>query len=99
MNPPTNPVDCPRFNTCNAPTCPLDPQFTDAPTLRGEPVCRWLREAVKADGGGDRIPAEIAPAVHRAIPLVLKDGGAYIRSELGRAAKCLPKSPPVCRTL
>lgn len=40
------PDQCPRFQTCNAPVCPLDP----VPTvhLGGEPVCYYLLASGKA---------------------------------------------------
>ncbi len=41
---------CPRFAACSAPLCPLDPDRPVRSHLRGEPVCAYLRELVKADG-------------------------------------------------
>ena len=41
---------CPRFGSCSAPLCPLDPERPRRSHLRGEPVCAYLREFVKADG-------------------------------------------------
>lgn len=43
-------MDCPRFNFCNCPICPLDANWQAQKHLPGEPVCRWLREAVKTFG-------------------------------------------------
>lgn len=80
------PQPCPKWNTCNAPTCPLDPNFASCRTLKGEAVCLWLREAMK-DGGTDRIPAEIAPKVHDALSVLLVTGGAVLKGKLQRAAQ------------
>lgn len=40
-------LDCPKWDSCNAPVCPLDSNWQLHRHLPGEPVCRWLREAVK----------------------------------------------------
>src|SRR5262245_61078724 len=42
------PVDCPRFQTCNASICPLDPLWPSAVHLRGEKVCPYLLGSGKA---------------------------------------------------
>lgn len=45
---------CSRWNDCNAPLCPL---HGGSSHIRGEPVCFYLREAVKP-GGPDLLRAE-----------------------------------------
>ena len=40
---------CPKYNKCNAPLCPLDPDMFKRTMLRGEAVCYYLTEAVKPD--------------------------------------------------
>jgi hypothetical protein len=35
------PRDCPRFDHCNAPICPLDPAWPKAAHLHGEAVCHY----------------------------------------------------------
>jgi hypothetical protein len=42
------PTDCPKFNTCNANICPLDPLWPRAVHLEHEPVCFYLRSTSKA---------------------------------------------------
>src|SRR5262245_49711341 len=44
----TCPADCPKFDTCGAPVCPLDPLWPSAVHLGGEPVCRYLLASGKA---------------------------------------------------
>ena len=39
--------ECPKFDRCSAPICPLDPYWNESTYLRGEPVCLYLREAAK----------------------------------------------------
>jgi hypothetical protein len=34
--------DCPKFNACSAPICPLDPDWRDRSHLDGERVCHYL---------------------------------------------------------
>lgn len=41
--------DCPRYNTCSIPICPLDPDWAKRTMLSNEPTCPWLTESVKAD--------------------------------------------------
>ena len=39
--------ECPRFDKCNAPICPLDPDVLDRVHAKGEAVCHYLRLYVK----------------------------------------------------
>ncbi len=41
------PEACPRFGKCNAPVCPLDPDWQKRLHLPGEPTCHYLRLATK----------------------------------------------------
>lgn len=41
---------CPRFDSCNAPICPLDPKWPTAQHIKGEAVCAMLSELVKVGG-------------------------------------------------
>jgi hypothetical protein len=41
---------CPRFDSCSAPICPLDPKWPTAQHLPHERVCGLLTELVKAGG-------------------------------------------------
>ena len=42
--------DCPRFDRCSAPICPLDADWRHRAHLTGEPICVFLREAAKQGG-------------------------------------------------
>jgi len=46
---------CPRFDSCNANICPLDPQWPRAQHIQSEAVCGLLREVVKVGG-----PSQVA---------------------------------------
>ena len=39
--------DCPRFEKCNVPICPLDKHYAESMHLDGEAVCLYLREYSK----------------------------------------------------
>jgi hypothetical protein len=39
--------DCPKFQSCNAPICPIDPAWTQRLNLREDPTCFYLSESVK----------------------------------------------------
>lgn len=38
---------CPKFHHCNAPLCPLDPDWRERSMLQGENLCHYLCEASK----------------------------------------------------
>jgi hypothetical protein len=44
------PNDCPNWNKCNAPFCPLWNEWQQLQHLKGEPVCYLLREVSKHGG-------------------------------------------------
>ena len=39
--------DCPKFDSCSAPVCPLDPAWQNIHQLKGERVCYYLTEYSK----------------------------------------------------
>ena len=41
------PKDCPKFDACSVPICPLDDNWRNSWHLSGEPVCLYLRQAAK----------------------------------------------------
>lgn len=53
-------VRCPRFDSCSAPICPLDPHWPTAQHIQGERVCGLLTELVKA-GGQSRVAGILTP--------------------------------------
>jgi hypothetical protein len=77
---------CPKWEGCNAPTCPLDPHRLQTRTEKDDKSCLWLREAMKPEGVGV-IPLEIASAVREALPGILQHCGAVLRARLVAAAK------------
>jgi len=81
---PTAPHKCPRFDSCSAPICPLDPHALKRTMLRDERVCHYIRNFREtfADNSLDR---EIAVAVKELIV------GASLNAALARALKRLGK--------
>lgn len=85
----TKPTDCTRFDRCAAPICPLDRHWRQRAHLRGEPLCLYLRESVKADAGANlaaHLPSELLAAVVDTAPAIIAAQGD-IRRRLVRASR------------
>ncbi len=83
------PTDCTRFERCAAPICPLDRQWRQRTHLRGEPLCLYLRESVKADARAvlaGHLPSELLAAVVDTAPAIIAAHGD-IRRRLLRASR------------
>ena len=85
------PHDCPKFQRCNAPICPIDVNV--GTHLRGEAICFYLREFVKK---GARARFRVVPhgatlyrRMSEAYPLVSAYGDIRIR--LQRARNSVPR--------
>lgn len=59
-----NMSDCPKYNKCSAPICPLDPDWKKRSMAKDERVCFYLREAVK-EGAQQRFSGGIAEEIYR----------------------------------
>lgn len=82
------PDNCPRFSRCSAPLCPHDADWHKRRQLKGEPVCFYLREAVKPGGRAmldGSLPSEMAEGVLRAVPAMVATAGT-LRRALQRAS-------------
>lgn len=81
------PNDCPKFETCSAPICPLDADWHRRTHLRGESVCLFLLESVK-DGAEARLGCITAREVYLAAvaarPAIVARYG-HVRRALERA--------------
>ena len=89
---------CPRFDSCNAPVCPLD-DWQRAQHLDGEPVCGLLCELVK-DGGEARLRACLPGAMVDTLAEVFPKITARwerVRSRLERASRTGSKLESVQR--
>ena len=64
-------LDCPRFDSCNAALCPLQPDWRQVQHLPGEQVCFYARESGKV-GAAERHAADPAfAAVIAVLPQVM----------------------------
>lgn len=55
--------DCPKFDKCSAPLCPLDPDWKKRSMTKDDRVCFYLREAVK-EGAQERFQGGIAEEIY-----------------------------------
>ena len=85
--------NCPKWDSCNAPVCPLDPNWPAHRHLAGEPVCLWLRELVKNDG--ERVLRHSLTEVNVekviAVKEILYARGGELKFRLERASKYASK--------
>jgi hypothetical protein len=84
-----SPSQCPRFERCNAPICPLDSQMLERVHLRGESTCLYLRLFAKQGLQGlfsTSVPRQVAKRVAEVYPILI---GRYVtlKKQLDRAAK------------
>lgn len=78
--------ECPHFERCNAPLCPL---ARGGSHVRDEPVCFYLREAVKA-GGEARVRAALPSHLAEPVLAAARDmfvPHSVLHRQLQRAAK------------
>ena len=86
--------ECPRFDRCNAPICPLDPDVLNRVHAKGEAVCHYLRLYVKNALWGLKtgsLPANLPIRVAEVYPRLVARYGP-LKKALLRAAKSPPKS-------
>ena len=86
-------LDCPRFERCSAPICPLDADWRKRRHVQGERVCGLALEAVKPNAKAVFSGAgmdNLFPVVVGAIPEISQRWGA-IRHALERAQQAASK--------
>ena len=84
---------CPKFDSCNAPICPLDPDWERRNYLKGEATCVYLREIAKMEEGYATrdvfemsLPAPSRDVMLEEYPKIL-DSECNLRHEIVRASK------------
>lgn len=83
-----NMQDCPKFDHCSAPICPLDEDWRVRKHLNGEAVCLWLREHAK----GYSVHADLSEQVAECYSEIFHVGGySNVRVALNRSAKSASK--------
>jgi hypothetical protein len=66
-----SPHDCPKYKSCNAPICPLDPGCFNRIYLKGEPMCFYMMEAQKPKARC-RLKGVMEGEIYRAICIVIE---------------------------
>jgi hypothetical protein len=85
--------ECPRFDGCCAPICPLDPDVLDRAHIKGDPICHYLRLYVKRALWGLKtgsIPANLTIRIAAAYSRLTARYGPLKRT-LERVANSPPK--------
>ena len=87
---------CPKFNQCNAPICPLDPEWKKRKHISGDKCCAYLLESSKADSDIVFEGAGLGD-MYKAIEVVKKDillSSATIKRTYLRAANTASRLHP-----
>lgn len=87
---------CPKFNTCNAPVCPLDVASLKMKHISGDKCCVYLLETAKTDAKANFIGAGLSN-IYEAIEAVKEDiltGSATIKRAYTRAANTPSRLKP-----
>ncbi len=63
-------TDCPKFDRCSAPICPLDADWAARVHLKGERICFYVLEYVKP-GAKARFRGSTAREIYEAIQFLL----------------------------
>lgn len=86
---------CPKFDSCSATICPLDPNWRLRDMTSSDATCTWLREMVKEGPGAQGVPEVIRFKVAQALPIIISSTGlAPLRAALKRAAKSRSRRDP-----
>lgn len=90
------PCNCPKYQSCNANICPLDPGWFNRTYIKGEPVCFYMLEAQKPKARC-RFQGTIEGEIYRAICIVspqVKSIYGPIRKRLERAQRTKSRMIP-----
>lgn len=92
--------NCPKFEDCNAPLCPLDNNLSSRSYLDGESVCFYVREYAKED---PEIKTDIEHFIFKIVrdkfDLMLRVGGSKYESKIERAKNSESKRKLVKKAL
>lgn len=80
--------DCPKFDGCNAPICPLDPDWEQRRHLDGEKACFYLTEYAKSHARPilrGCLAAELYETVAKVYPRIITRPGP-LRRQLRRSS-------------
>jgi hypothetical protein len=94
------PSNCPKFDKCNAPICPLDANHLQSCHIEGERICLYLRESVKPAAQAileATLPGGMLAIIHEAAPGIVSRWGS-IRRGLEHASltgSTIARQPPM----
>ena len=80
--------DCPKFDPCSAPICPLDPEWNTRAHLENEAICPYLMMYSKVDGKA-LLRSSVAVELYEAVASQVSAISAYrghIERKLATAA-------------
>ena len=86
-------IECPRFDGCSAPICPIDPKWAERGCRKGEAVCHFMRMHAKNALQGQKagsVPEEMVETVVTVFQEIC-DRYAPLKTSLERAALSRPK--------
>ena len=81
--------DCPNFEGCNAPLCPLDPDWQKRTHLAGDKVCYYINTYAKTNGAAYlryNVRVELYEAIAEHYPAISAHNSP-LRYAVKRAAK------------
>lgn len=86
---------CPKFDSCNATICPMDPNWRSRDVLSRDATCTWLLEMARGGPEAPCVPEQIRLQVSTALPAILSSVGmGNLRSAMNRAAKSSSRRDP-----
>lgn len=86
---------CPKFDSCSATICPLDPNWRLRDVLSRDATCTWLLEMARGGPTTPCVPEQIRSQVSEALPVILSSVGmGNLRSAMNRAAKSSSRRDP-----
>jgi len=78
--------DCPKYEKCEAPICPLDADWRERTHLQEDRICFFLSESVK-EGAETRLEPDIYEACHEL--LSYSDDLTYpLKKAIERSSQC-----------
>jgi len=79
------PNDCPKFDSCSAPVCPLG--YADVVYRDGEPVCYYVRQVAKGEAASNELEAALLEKAAKSLQLPLRAGDSDYQKRIRRAAQ------------
>ena len=86
---------CPKFDSCSATICPLDPNWRLRDMTSRDAACTWLLEMARGGPTATCVPVQIRSQVAEVLPAILSSVRmGNLRSAMNRAAKSSSRRDP-----